>query len=1343
MMSWMSLGNLVTDGADSVSAVEDEEWTLENDNTMQQQEEYDEDEDGYREEDEVRERDDGNLELTQKFEGLELEEGESPHVMDNVVLGFDEGVEVVIPNDDFEKNLGTQERSFEIPESSVGIMEERGTADGFPSDEPNYVPADDSHRTSTDSSSANAQEKSALQVSIGQHDGASYSSATTDLLDGTNSSGSTHLAAQQTTSSLGDVTTATATSQTNNVPSLSSPGTQGDLPVKLQFGLFSGPSLIPSPVPAIQIGSIQMPLHIHPPVGQSIAHMHPSQPQTFQFGQLRYTSPISQGILSMPPPSMSFLHPNMLGHFNLNQNAGGSVTHEPSRENVAKDDVPSRPINNQPSFVSASPEQSSGSISRGLNTVLNADSRVDSSVVRSSSSGVSGPCEENTKTASGSQEKRQHHSASKSYLPSSKAKGSESQSQHVQPTTQFVAGDRNYSGMRGLGPLSGGRGRRFAYAVKNTNSRSFNQDHDMPADSNGFQRRPRRTVQRTEFRIRENNDRRPAPVSSNNAGLDDKSNYIGKAVGVFTRSGSKRGTISNRTMKQRIEPEPSVSGNTISHEVSGERTAKETTKDLSLKSQNTSLPGEASLRRNASEEDVDAPLQSGVVRVYKQPGIEAPSDEDDFIEVRSKRQMLNDRREQREKEIKAKSRTTKPQRKPRASRPKDVVSRSHNKLPVPLGSEEAKSSQLDFTASESPHFANNVSTGYTAAASQPPIGTPANNSEAQAIKSTQGGAVSIVSNGGTEREPGLMIDSKNKVMSLSQSQIDEAMKPARFDSPISAVGGHSSTVSDPILPASSILTKDKTFSSGASPINSLLAGEKIQFGAVTSPTVLPPSSRVVSHGIGAPGSNRSDMQMSRSFPVSEKEDSLFFSKEKHLTDPVQDCEAEAEAAASAVAVAAISSDEIVGNGLGSVNDTKSFGADINASTTGVVGDQRLAIQSQTRCFLISRGPHSHFPFYEMNPLLGGPIFAFSPHDESSGTQSQPPKSTAQTSGPLGNWQQCHSGVDSFYGAPAGYSGPFIGPPGGIPGVQGPPHMVVYNHFAPVGQYGQVGLSFMGAAYIPSGKQADWKNAPTSSAMHIGEGEINNVNMTNVQRSAPNMTAPIQHLAPGSPLLPMPPPLPMFDVSPFQTAPDLPVQARWGHIPASPLHSVPVSRPSQPQKEGALPSQVNHGHPIDQSLAANRFIESRTPTPSDNGPSFTVASDANVAPFPSQLGLVDSVRSTTASSGPSIAAQTSSGSANAESGKTNTIENAKQQNASSFKTPFSKKNASTQQGNNTSGYNYQRGGMSHRNNTGNEYSHRRMGYHGRSQSSGVDKGFPPSKIKQIYVAKQTTSGSSTT
>lgn len=102
-------------------------------------------------------------------------------------------------------------------------------------------------------------------------------------------------------------------------------------------------------------------------------------------------------------------------------------------------------------------------------------------------------------------------------------------------------------------------------------------------------------------------------------------------------------------------------------------------------------------------------------------------------------------------------------------------------------------------------------------------------------------------------------------------------------------------------------------------------------GAVTSPTIIPPSSRVVSHGIGAPGSNRPDAQASRSFP----EKDIFFEKEKHLNDScaLQNCEAEAEAAASAVAVAAISSDE---NTLVPVNDTKSFtGAGITTGITAV------------------------------------------------------------------------------------------------------------------------------------------------------------------------------------------------------------------------------------------------------------------------------------------------------------------------------------------------------------------------------------------------------------------------
>lgn len=66
-------------------------------------------------------------------------------------------------------------------------------------------------------------------------------------------------------------------------------------------------------------------------------------------------------------------------------------------------------------------------------------------------------------------------------------------------------------------------------------------------------------------------------------------------------------------------------------------------------------------------------------------------------------------------------------------------------------------------------------------------------------------------------------------MALTQTQLDEAMKPQQFDSQTS-VSNMTAVVNESSLPSSSILTKEKAFSSSASPINSLLAGEKIQFG---------------------------------------------------------------------------------------------------------------------------------------------------------------------------------------------------------------------------------------------------------------------------------------------------------------------------------------------------------------------------------------------------------------------------------------------------------------------------------------------------------------------------------
>lgn len=67
-------------------------------------------------------------------------------------------------------------------------------------------------------------------------------------------------------------------------------------------------------------------------------------------------------------------------------------------------------------------------------------------------------------------------------------------------------------------------------------------------------------------------------------------------------------------------------------------------------------------------------------------------------------------------------------------------------------------------------------------------------------------------------------------MALTQTQLDEAMKPERFDTHVAPTGDHSGSALELGKPSTSILTPEKSFSSTASPLNSLLAGEKIQFG---------------------------------------------------------------------------------------------------------------------------------------------------------------------------------------------------------------------------------------------------------------------------------------------------------------------------------------------------------------------------------------------------------------------------------------------------------------------------------------------------------------------------------
>ncbi|XP_071724988.1 LOW QUALITY PROTEIN: uncharacterized protein [Rutidosis leptorrhynchoides] len=1349
--------NMMT-GTSSVD--DDEGWAIENNDQLQQQEEYDEDEEGYGEKDEGHEVDDDNIDLTRELEDLQLEDKE-----DNLILGFNEGVEVGMPNDEFERSSRNEDTTFQIQEMSTGTEGEHGSYNRICSDEQNLESLNSPATACVDDSSGIFEEAEKVM----QHLVMQSNTTPTDQVDV-------------------DPTQHQVSSTSPTVVSTVSAPSQSEAPVKLQFGLFTGPSLIPSPVPAIQIGSIQ--LQLHPQVGPSVGHMHPSQPPLFQFGQLRYPSPISQGLLPLATQSMSYVLPTAQASFPLNQNPGG-----PLRAALGQDAPGRNLMKNGPGPIQRNSDilKSMPARERPEGSVTSQQTRVDVPHTHDDKNWSESGTEANQGLYIG------RNSKSEAQFPAGAA------SAHT-----FSKG-KHMGWSKGQSLTSGGRNKKYVFAVKNSGSRSsMSSSETTRIESITNQRRPRR--QRTEFRVRENADKRQATSfdSSRNLGSDDALNgngTNGRAGASYMRNGARKIVWWNRSSKQISESEGTSSLPDNSQDVdAGSRAVKGSGKESQTKSRN--LPsGDGHLKRNiCSEEDVDTSLQSGIVRVFEQPGIEAPSDEDDFIQVRSKRQMLNDRREQREKEIKAKSRVSKM---PRKSRPSSQsVGGSSNKLFPSVGGDTANGICSDFVATDGRSSIGKIeaSSGFSnSTLSQPlaPIGTPAVKIEPQAdmrtqpIKSHPTSSLSVVSGGGGKSlSSGLAFESNSKVldnvqtslgawgnprinqqvMALTQTQLDEAMKPAQFDSRAS-MGDQSTSIGEPVMPSSSILTKNMSLSSSASPVNSLLAGEKIQFGAVTSPTILPTSP------------SRSDIQISHNMPASGND--CFFENEKQPNEACVNLEeCEAEAAASAVAVAAISSDETVGNGMGTcsvtVADTKSYGgANVNAgvaddhkSSSHSRGEESLSVAlpadlsvetppislwpplpspQNSSSQMISHfpgGPPSHFPFYDMNPMLGGPIFAFGPHDESRPGQSMSQKSVPPSSGPPGTW---HSGVDSFYGPPSGFTGPFISTPGGIQGVQGPPHMVVYNHFAPVGQFGQVGLSFMGTTYIPSGKQPDWKHTPAaaSSAMGGGDGDMKNSNM--VPPPHTNMGAPIQHLAPGSPLLPMPSPLAMFDVSPFQSSPDMSVQARWSNA-VPPLQSMPMSMPFPQQAESTLPSQFSHGSTqADPPITASRFpTESRTVPSSEHNRNFPVmTANSTISQLPDELGLVDS------SSSSAGGANSSSASNVIDVGKTVVIpENARNNNRTTGRSTNSssfKPQSSSQQNNMASqqqyGNNYQRGpSFSQKGNSGSDWSHhRRTGFQGRNQPLGSDKGFGPSKMKQIYVAKQqpatniatTTTGTTTT
>lgn len=628
----------------SISSGDDEEWSLDDNEQLQEQEEYDEDEEAYQEEDEVHDGDDENIDLTQEFEEMHLNEKGSPHLIDNLVLGFNEGVQVGMPKDEFERSSRNEETGFVVPHLSAGSGEGQGSFEGISSDGQNLQSIDIPSQVSAESSSRIFQEtENSIEDLVIQPNNAPQLSTTSELANNVDASNSSALSTQ------------------HMIPS-SAVQSQTEVPVKLQFGLFSGPSLIPSPIPAIQIGSIQMPLHLHPQVGQSLTHMHRSQPPIFQLGQLTYTSSISQGVLPLPPQSMSFVPPNIPSSFSLNQNHGVSLPIQPAQEtltnNLVRNDA--LPISdNQASIIPRSLDHSHENISKEINP-LPAREKAETVTMQQSQAEISNSNDKNIQFDSSFQgESQVHQNLAGRNFKSLSTRESESSLQSIAVSSQSVSKGKDTNRPKSQGQVYGGRGKRYVFTAKSSSSRSSNvQSDNSHSESNGYQRRHRR--QRTEFRVRDTQEKRQQ-LSSNQLVVDDKLNSSGRGTESSMRNMARKVVLPNKSLKSIAESDGSGSGPVSLQEMdSGSKLEKGTGRESLVKSQNISNSGEVNLKRNLhSEEDVDAPLQSGVVRIFEQPGIEAPSDEDDFIEVRSKRQMLNDRREQREKEIKAKSRVTK------------------------------------------------------------------------------------------------------------------------------------------------------------------------------------------------------------------------------------------------------------------------------------------------------------------------------------------------------------------------------------------------------------------------------------------------------------------------------------------------------------------------------------------------------------------------------------------------------------------------------------------------------------------------------------------------------------
>jgi hypothetical protein len=479
------------DLSDAITDVEDEEWCpVENANEMNHPVAYE------------GEEEDGNVEVMNERAGANLDLREFEDVAgdtEQIILGFDEGVQV---------QIGRNSSEFEIQK----VVDLNSC--------PSVTMKKPIGELIEESTLLRETEKAIRDLSLEQP----IKSVSSPLMPSqdklANVSGLP-------TPIMPPVKPIMPPSSTQVVPS------QAEVPLNLQFGLFSGPSLIPTPIPAIQIGSIQMPIHLH--TQTSIPQMHPSAP-LFQFGQLQYASSVvSQGITPAPTQAMqSFVHP-----------AG------PSDHYLA----------NQNHFFTNTTLQTNPAVNLSQEKIMEAP---QSSVPTNSLNKESDKLKEGTSLISSDDNELQVH---------------------LQPSSNATRVSNSSKGPTIM--TTGARGRRYG---SNNNPPREPSMKFVPAgpeisrkDLRGGYRQARRTIKRTEHRVRDNNEKRENSAFSNQERTDERNGEI----------------------------------------VSGAKDKPQLKDDV---------------------------LESRVVRVFEQPGIEVPTDADGFIEVRSKKQMLNDRREKRERE---------------------------------------------------------------------------------------------------------------------------------------------------------------------------------------------------------------------------------------------------------------------------------------------------------------------------------------------------------------------------------------------------------------------------------------------------------------------------------------------------------------------------------------------------------------------------------------------------------------------------------------------------------------------------------------------------------------------